>query len=52
MISKPQRHLKIGYRSKQGDTSTPALKLKEAGFSTGITVKISEECLTLIVDSR
>ncbi|HHV7384877.1 TPA: SymE family type I addiction module toxin [Escherichia fergusonii] len=56
-ISKTQRRTVVGYRPKWGDTSTPALNLsgkwlRDAGFDTGtgVTVKISEECLILIAE--
>lgn len=57
-ISKTQRRAVVGYRPKRGDTDTPALNLsgkwlREAGFETGkgVTVKISDGCIVLMVDT-
>jgi len=59
-ISKTERHYRVGYVTEPSPTYTrrPGIHLKgdwlaEAGFETGrgVTVKISEGCLTIIADS-
>ncbi|WP_414147497.1 SymE family type I addiction module toxin [Erwinia sp. BNK-24-b] len=59
VISRTERHLQVGYRPNQGDTSIPMISfsgkwLLEAGFEPGIgiSLKVLEGCLVLIVDSR
>ena len=52
-ISKTQCHCTVDYLPNRSDTSVTKW-LREAGFEigTGVTVKISEECLILLADNN
>lgn len=52
-ISKTQCHCTVGYLPNRSDTSvTKWLREAEFEIGTGVTVKISEECLILLADNN